>query len=317
MTTPDFSKPITIFEGPDGAGKSTAAKWFAEKTGARYVHLGAFPGVSDGLPRLYVEAMLPALQGYQAVVLDRSWLSEPIYGAAFRDGRTRIDRINRRLLERVAMRSRAQVVRCLPPWEIVRENYEHNKDNEMLSSTAQLKVVYDDYVKLPADTDLPIIDYDYSTSPRPDEVIEAQRLLHIFHPADLVSAGNLSAPVLLVGEELAAIKNQDTLYQWPFASFSGLGCSRWLTEKLDRAGISEKHLLWVNADQDLLRLYPANKRVVTLGVVARETLSKLRDAMPSVIHSVPHPQHWRRFHASDTYPLPAFLRKLLEETSHE
>ncbi len=316
MMTTDFSKPVTIFEGPDGAGKSTAARWFSEQTGARYVHLGAFPGVSDGLPRLYVEAMLPALQGYQPVVMDRSWLSEPIYGAAFRDGRTRVDSVNQRMLERLAMRSCAQVVRCLPAWEIVRENYERNKSNEMLTNVAQLKLVYDDYAKLHAATDLPVIDYDYTTSPRPDEVIEAQRLLHIFHPADLVSVGNLSAPVLLVGEELAAIKNQDTLYQWPFASFSGLGCSRWLTEKLDRAGISEKHLLWVNADQDLLRLYPANKRVVTLGVVTRETLLKLRLAAPPVIHSAPHPQVWRRFHASEPYPLPDLLHRLLKEVDH-
>ena len=81
------SKKLTIFEGCDGSGKTTAAREFAEQTGAKYVHFHNLPRIKKGLGRMYVEAMLPALLGYQEVVFDRSWLSETPYGEAFREGR--------------------------------------------------------------------------------------------------------------------------------------------------------------------------------------------------------------------------------------
>ena len=40
-----LSRELTIFEGPDGAGKTTLAKAYAELTGARYVHFGPLPRV--------------------------------------------------------------------------------------------------------------------------------------------------------------------------------------------------------------------------------------------------------------------------------
>ena len=61
---------LTIFEGPDGSGKSTAAQAYAEATKAKYVHFPALPQVDKSLGRIYVEAMLPALLGYQDVVFD-------------------------------------------------------------------------------------------------------------------------------------------------------------------------------------------------------------------------------------------------------
>src|SRR5882757_4772670 len=101
---------LTIFEGPDGSGKTTAAKAFAAEMGARYVHLPQFKRVTTGLPRMYLEAMLPALLGYQDVVMDRCWLSEVPYGRVFRDGADRVGEISRHMLERVALRAGALVV---------------------------------------------------------------------------------------------------------------------------------------------------------------------------------------------------------------
>jgi len=104
VTTLNTCKRLTIFEGCDGSGKSTAAAKFAEEHGAKLVHFPALPRVTNNLARMYVEAMLPALLGYQDVVFDRCWLSEEPYGTAFREGQDRLGVVSVRMLERLAFR---------------------------------------------------------------------------------------------------------------------------------------------------------------------------------------------------------------------
>lgn len=140
MTT---SNKLTIFEGPDGSGKSTLAKRFAKATGARYVHFGPLPKISGSLGRVHVEAMMPALLGYQDVVFDRSWLSEVPYGQAFREGTDRLGDPSREMLDRLALRCGGAVVMCDPGWETVRSNFLARKHMEMLDDDNQLKIVYD------------------------------------------------------------------------------------------------------------------------------------------------------------------------------
>jgi len=292
---------LTIFEGPDGGGKSTAAKVFAESTGAKYVHFPALPRVSRNLGRMYVEAMLPALLGYQDVVFDRCWLSEVPYGVAFREGRDRLTDASRRMLERLAMRCGAVVVKCQPAWETVKANYLSRKHMEMLDNEHQLKTVYDIYADQA--TDLPLLDYDYTKG---DLFADAKLALTIEglrmrqHPLDLATAGNWDARVVLVGESFAERKDVDAFYQWPFASFSGEGCSQWLTDKLELIEVGEDEILWINADQDLsFMLDLAPERVVALGNRAYDQLYKLKITAATV----PHPQAWKRFNNGQRYPL--------------
>lgn len=307
----DLSKHVTIFEGPDGSGKTTAARAFAELTGARYVHLGPFDQVTNGLARLYVEAMVPALLGYQDVVLDRCWLSELPYGVIFREGQVRLSVADRRMLERLALRCGAVVVRCLPPWPTVKANYLKRKHLEMLDNDHQLRQVHQAYKKLA--TDLPVLEYDY-TQENVFPVLEA----HVHdrrapaHPVSLASAGHWDADTVLVGEAFGAVKNQDPLYRWPFGSFNGVGCSQWLTELLEGINKSENTLFWVNADQDLrflvdsprARARTATRSVYALGELAHEALVHL-----DVKHiEVPHPQYHKRFHHRETYQLAKELK---------
>jgi hypothetical protein len=292
------SKHVTIFEGPDGSGKTTAAKQYAYTTGARYVHLPSLPRVTDGLARMYVEAMLPAILGYQPVVLDRCWLSETPYGEVFREGRDRMSLAARRMLERLALRCGAVVVRCDPGLDSVLESFRKRKGLEMLKSEIQLQRVYDLYVTTPSE--LPIVHYDFGgyTFTWVQQEIARQRLP--CHPVDLLSAGNWHAPFVLMGEEFAERKNQDPWYQWPFASFSSEGCSKWLTDELHRAGVREQGLLWVNADQDLEQLDTRHKPTfIALGRVAGEKLASF-----NIKHSlVEHPQYHKRFKSGQIYPL--------------
>lgn len=302
---------ITIFEGPDGGGKTTAALEYASKVGGRYVHLGAFPGVRQGLPRLYLEAMLPALLGYEPVVLDRCWLSEKPYGDAFRDSRLRLQLVDQRMLERVAFRGAPVVVRCLPPWEAVLSSFRRRKGEEMLQREEQLRQVYDTY-KTQWLTALPTIDYNYEQMELENLIngIELVRRDAVAHPVHLKSAGSWQAKALLVGEAFAERKDQDLLQQYPFVSFSGSGCSRWLTRELV-ASVSEANLLWINADgglAELLNLWTSDPRlVIALGGDAAEALIKLQcDHL--LIH---HPQHWKRFRPREPYPLVNHLKGLL------
>lgn len=301
---------ITIFEGPDGGGKTTAAQDFAKLTGARYVHFGPLKHVTSGLPRLYVEAMLPALLGYQHVVMDRSWLSEPIYGRAFRGDKDRMHPSDYRMLERLAMRCAATVIRCLPPFSKVLDTWLSRRQDEMLDKSSQLEAVYNGYRNMT--TSLPIYDYDY-TKGLPFNGIPGWL---VSHPVDMASAGNWDASVVLVGESFADHKNLDPLYQWPFGSFSDEGCSRWLTSHLDDYEISEHELFWLNADQinkNTARMF-VGRTVVALGAKALEKMHKVCGPEDGIdLRAIEHPQAWKRFRASEGYGLGPLLRELLHK----
>lgn len=300
-----FSKEVTIFEGPDGAGKTTLAKAYAQENGARYVHFDNLPNAGPGLARMYVEAMLPAVLGYQPVVLDRCWLSEGPYGVVLRGGINRTCRADMRMIERLAYRCGAVVVRCQPAFETAEKNYLSRKHAEMLATTEELKTVYELYKT--ERSDLPMIIYDYENDKWSSERLNNYRTE--CHPLDLLSAGNWESQTIIVGDCFAHHEPFDALYQWPFASFSSVGCSRWLTNLLEEHKITEDRLCWANSDQDLAPFLEREEYtvIVALGNEAQHRLKKFKSAA-EIVH-FQHPQAWKRFHAGEAYPLIEFLQK--------
>jgi thymidylate kinase len=294
---------LTIFEGPDGSGKSTAAQAYAEATRAKYVHFPALPQVDKSLGRIYVEAMLPALLGYQDVVFDRCWISELPYGISFRDGADRLGTSSCRMLDRLAMRCGAVVVMCLPEWETVKTNWSNRRGKEMLNTVDQLRMVYDQYTARLST--LPEVRYNYVKTVSNIYMYETISALRPrCHQIDVRSAGSTSAQTVLVGDCFESVKEYDSFYQWPFASFSNQGCSQWLTTELDNHDVTEQELFWVNADQNLEVLYELNPTtVIALGAKAAEELYKLKiNAI-----TVPHPQHQKRFRPNEPYELFNYL----------
>jgi hypothetical protein len=206
------------------------------------------------------------------------------------------------MLERLAMRCGGTVVYCLPKWETVKANYLSRKEIEYLENEDQLQQVYNLYLN--QETDLLEIIYDYEISRRliPSDLSFRSRQ----HPLDIQSAGNWDARTVIVGETFADQKDEDPLYQWPFASFSNQGCSQWLTTQLDLAGINEKELLWVNADQlSPSMLNDQRQQIIALGKTAERTLFDFS----LKFEACEHPQSWKRFNSKDAYPLIDLLRK--------
>jgi hypothetical protein len=126
------------------------------------------------------------------------------------------------------------------------------------------------------------------------------------------SAGNLNAPILLVGDKFSAQKSGDCEYQWPFGSLVDAGCSSWITHKLIEGNISEDELCWVNADElttssvdyDLLH----NKTIITLGTLAYLKLSEM-----GVVHlRVEHPRWHKRFQHDKPYALVTIIQDILK-----
>lgn len=257
--TPSANKRLTIFEGPDGAGKTTLAKWFAQQTGARYVHCGPLKFSTKSLARYYAEAMLPAILGYQDVVMDRCWMSENPYGRAFRGGEDRIGPVNEAMLETLAMRCATLVVRCLPSWDLVKRNFISTRHDQMLPDTGQLRQVYDGYAAMK--TRLPCITYDYSCDstfmfqPKHGggiyEPPEIDRYRTNAHWNDRATSGMLLPFANVVVTEPPPHKNGEMWYRYPGVSFRPDSAEWWLMDQLIGANLVG-NVLWVSSEDESL-----------------------------------------------------------------
>lgn len=304
------SRRLTIFEGPDGSGKTTLAKAYAEATGAVYTHLGPFPRVTTGLARLYVEAILPAVLGYTDIVMDRCWLSEKPYGQAFRDGVDRLG-LRMRLLERLAWRCETMVVTCRRPWSDILACFRSRKGEEMLEREDQLHYVYNYYVNGPSLTSLPymminpVTEYDAVETIRRIHTARASRP----HPLNRSSAGNKNARVMIVVNDGGPHFDDDPLYQWPYGSFSDGEFSIWLARMLEEGGISEASLQWTRAEE-LTETTVSRKDIEFIAIGSAATI-KLHSMGNHHHHQIETPEDHVTRHYYDPYELITLLRMIL------
>lgn len=136
---------ITIFEGCDGAGKTTVAKAYADLVGARYVHFGPSKGVHN-LSDIYIDAMVESIYDSKVhLVFDRSWLSEEPYGQVYRNGLDRLGTETVCGLNTLAELQRGVLVYCKPPLSNVIRSFKSRPEDEMLDTLDQLTDVYELY----------------------------------------------------------------------------------------------------------------------------------------------------------------------------
>lgn len=106
---------------------------------------------------------------------------------------------------------------------------------------------------------------------------------------------------------------------WPFISARNDGCSWWLAEHLETAGIPEHQLYWVDAYNthgermptvDAQKLAGAGFDViVALGKYAAHWC-RLNEMVFKQVH---HPQYWKRFQHNKRYVLGRTLQEVLHE----
>jgi thymidylate kinase len=292
--------PVTIYEGPDGAGKTTLLRSARREGEAVHTH-GPYPG-EEQVWLHYLRSLLTPSR----VAMDRSWLSEPIYGAAMRDGENRITVWQRRMLERLALSRSAVVVLCLPRLDVCRQTYLARKGEEYLDQVQQLEKVHRGYVEVSKDnTVLRTVIYNYEVD-EPEsflEFVESSRPPRNDGPG--VGSWRPGHTTLLVGDRPNYPERYGDL---PFVADTG--CSPWLAERLEESGVPEDELYWVNAtdaegnptNPDFLEdLRPY--RVVALGNRARAWLCRRAGVSEARFHTVEHPQFWKRFHHREPYPL--------------
>lgn len=267
-------KPITIFEGPDCCGKTTLAEKYAQKHNATYVHFGSEPGVKTTLPRFYFEAMLLALRGHEAVVFDRSWLSEAPYAKICRNEQPRSSAVQVRMLERVAMRCGTVVVLCLPPSQVMRKNFLASSDNEY-PNISQLENLRKAYIS--QRSFLPTIPYSYTSQTNAEIVNSIHKARYPFHNATIKSSGNFNASVAIVSSCYTRPNDNDGAYQLPGVSFDQNSVDYITATYFDAAGLSEENFFWINIDQDLrvLNAMPYLKHVIATTELASQHLDYL------------------------------------------
>jgi hypothetical protein len=314
---------VTIFEGPDGAGKSHAMhayrdflfRKFRDDPPPAVIHHGPYPKKEE-IATTYFGSMLPAFLGRRRVLLDRCWLSEPIYGAIYRSGENRVTVSQRRILERLALGCNAVIVLCLPDEKTVIENWSarNAKGKEYLPSAALVTEVYLAYSLLFLDptvpmcltkTELPIVAYDYrgTTIEELHQKIELARIGANRGPG--VGAWDRRS-VLLVGDRPNIPHGVASRWKFPFGGMRETGCSGWLARQLEEASIGERSLYWINAYDGNGRAENADfvaalspRKVVALGLQASTWCAENSlEAMTTY-----HPQYWKRFRHGEAYPL--------------
>lgn len=241
---------ILILEGPDGAGKTTLAETLRQRfQGNGMVHIvkhGPYTGIEpEHLCRIYFRAMSPALTFDDTVIMDRSWISEPIYGEVYRNGQNRIDMPRKRMLERVALSRGVVVIHCQPDFETCAETFEKRPDEEYLDDINQLEQVYEEYEALPLITNLPTVHYDY-TCDTVDELLDKVAKVSTKNEASgggCFKQGN----ILMLCDKGPRTNVRASAVVIPFINFlDNDGPSRMLAEALEHEGVMEKEMYWIN-----------------------------------------------------------------------
>lgn len=241
---------IVILEGPDGGGKTTLSETLRHRLqDDRMTHVikhGPYKGLSSqDLCKIYFRAMSQALTYDDHVIMDRSWLSEPVYGTAYRNGVNRIDMQRRRMLERVALSRGVVVVHCQPEFEVCANAFLSRPDDEYLDTLKQLQHVYDLYATLAMDTILPVVHYDYT-----QDGIEALLVKIKSKSIDNKASGGgafVEGNVLMLCDKGPRTNIRPGAAVVPFINFlDNDGPSRMLADTLEREGIAETAIYWVN-----------------------------------------------------------------------
>lgn len=301
---------IIILEGPDGSGKSTLADWLKTR-GYSYLHNGLYEKESgEQLLQLYSKQLLQAHQLRQNLVIDRSYLSEGIYGDVMRH-EDRLGDHGRRLMQRLTRALGVAEVICLPQWPVVRKNWEDkrrlpfsvtNRTGDYVDKERKHKAIWARYAAVYWKAKTRFVRYDY----RHDDVPRFNWFSTRYYPGLI---GNYMGGCLIVGEQIANRGRWDT--DLPFYSLKGV--SQYLDGALQLAKVPEHDLAFINAYDDIGNLnvpsdvitnLPNLCQVICLGKEAEKVWAGILKS-----RTVPHPSYWKRFKHADKNGYASMLRR--------
>lgn len=295
-----------ILEGPDCGGKTTLSNRFTNFT---RVHNGPYKSLhSRDLASIYSVSLAYT----NPTVIDRAWLSETVYGNIIRN-HDRLFPAYTRMLERLALSQNISTVICLPPIDIVVDQFAKGTREEYVSSTRLIEKIhsaYADYADRPRTRTLV---YDY-TGERLDAFSTFEGLYEALNYFSIrknngPGIGNWlpEAVTLLVGDRPNLNNNNGD----PFVDFThGNGCAVWLAKELENYGVPESRLYWINAkDVDNKTTDPSfidDLRPIKVIAFGNEAYNWC--AIHGISASkVPHPTFWKRFNTTTQYPLKELL----------
>lgn len=242
-----------ILEGPDGAGKTTLLQKLAKGVCTNWgmEHHGLYPDdTGEDLLHRYAKSILAGTRHQEGVILDRCFLSERAYGIVMR-GNDRLGYFGRRLLNLLCLATGTAQVICLPPWEVVKENWtKKRKDKwdpttgkgDYVDAVGKAYGIYRDYERTLQSEDSNTIWYNYQWQ---EEDLRSMRFYKGLTGRESLPAGTLGSPfarVLVVGER---VNTHRTKMDLPF--FQLAGSSLYLHQTIREAGIKSYDLAFTNA----------------------------------------------------------------------
>lgn len=322
---------LALFEGPDGGGKTTAARALA---GAAFAYQHNGPPVfdadaTDAAKRAQIfwwqlKALVPREHGAAGTIIDRSWPSEQVYHQ-FAGRPDTFDPLTHRMFERFMLAHNGVVVMCLPKYATAHANWERRvrAGEELVTDVADYATMYEHYRDWT--TTLPHVYFDYERESVGDltKMLVAAGEATYDNPDPGTIYGNPGARILVVGEQYNHVANSA---DGPFVPFAGAGTNgRWLANQLELMALTEADLAWVNArtpvtghatDLAVLGRLPHVSAILALGNVAQRWAAeamhyaRLKRGHAYKLFSAPHPAYWTRFHADESWPGLQFAAEL-------
>lgn len=134
---------IYILEGVDGTGKTTLSKKLCANLGLSYMHFSA-PETHADIRTMY-DMYLNILLTNDNILLDRSWISDYVYGTAYRKFPA-LSGIERDVLEHICLAKGLKVIFCTDEANVIADRIKARGDDEhILPKIEEMQKLYAHY----------------------------------------------------------------------------------------------------------------------------------------------------------------------------
>lgn len=151
---------LIIFEGPDGAGKTTLAKSLQIKKETQYMNNGPYTSPEHAYSAFKAQFELaPLLMG--TFLIDRCHYSERIYSEVFQ--RDKMHDLQYNQLDEMIIEQNGIVILCLPPYRVAYQNWfnSNSAGEEYVTKERAWEEVFNKYCSYEFDSRINLLLYNY------------------------------------------------------------------------------------------------------------------------------------------------------------